>query len=107
MLMLAWKWGPALAAGCTLVMKPAEQTPLTALFMCQLSVEVFRSFCISFQHLGDKFVFKAGFPPGVINVVNGFGETTAAAIACHPNISKVAFTGSTEVTHKIISKRTA
>lgn len=76
--MLAWKWGPALAAGCTIVMKPAEQTPLSALHMAQLAKE-------------------AGFPAGVINVVPGFGHTAGAAVASHPDISKVAFTGSTEV----------
>merc|ERR1719259_1304152 len=74
--MLAWKWGPALAAGCTIVMKPAEQTPLSALHMAALTKE-------------------AGFPDGVINVVNGFGPTAGAAIASHPDINKVAFTGST------------
>ena len=76
--MLAWKWGPALAAGCTLVLKPADATPLSALYMGQLSRE-------------------AGFPPGVINIVNGFGATAGAAIAEHMNIDKVAFTGSTQV----------
>lgn len=76
--MVCWKWGPALAAGCTIVMKPAEQTPLSALHMAALTKE-------------------AGFPDGVINVVNGFGPTAGAAIASHPDINKVAFTGSTEV----------
>ena len=76
--MIAWKWGPALAAGCTLVLKPADATPLSALYMGQLSRE-------------------AGFPPGVINIVNGFGATAGAAIAEHMNIDKVAFTGSTQV----------
>ncbi|MEZ6091013.1 MAG: aldehyde dehydrogenase family protein, partial [Pirellulaceae bacterium] len=74
MLMTAWKWGPALAAGCTIVMKPAEQTPLTCLRMAQLAAE-------------------AGFPPGVINVVPGFGPTAGAAVVKNPNIDKVAFTG--------------
>lgn len=74
MLMVAWKWGPALAAGCTIVMKPAEQTPLTCLRMARLAQ-------------------KAGFPDGVINVVPGFGETAGAAIVKHPGIDKVAFTG--------------
>jgi len=78
LLMLSWKWGPALAAGCTIVMKPAEQTPLTALHMAALSKE-------------------AGFPAGVINVINGFGPTAGAAISQHPDIRKVAFTGSVEV----------
>jgi len=77
-LMLAWKWGPALAAGCTIVMKPAEQTPLTALYMAHLTTE-------------------AGFPPGVINIVNGFGATAGAALSSHPDINKIAFTGSTGV----------
>ena len=72
--MLCWKWGPALAAGCTIVMKPAEQTPLSALFMAALSKE-------------------AGFPDGVINVITGYGPTAGAAIANHPDINKVAFTG--------------
>ncbi|QDV70618.1 Aldehyde dehydrogenase PuuC [Rosistilla carotiformis] len=74
MLMTAWKWGPALAAGCTIVMKPAEQTPLTCLRMAQLAAE-------------------AGFPKGVINVVPGFGPTAGSAVTKNPNIDKVAFTG--------------
>jgi aldehyde dehydrogenase (NAD+) len=78
LLMLAWKWGPALAAGCTVVMKPAEQTPLSALRVAELAME-------------------AGFPDGVINVVPGFGPTAGGAIAEHMDIDKVAFTGSTEV----------
>ncbi|HEX8915846.1 MAG TPA: aldehyde dehydrogenase family protein [Humisphaera sp.] len=77
-LMQAWKLGPALAAGCTVVMKPAEQTPLTALRVAELAME-------------------AGFPDGVINVVPGFGETAGAAVAEHMDVDKVAFTGSTEV----------
>ena len=76
--MLCWKWSPALATGCTIVMKPAEQTPLSALYMAALSKE-------------------AGFPDGVINIITGFGSTAGAAIAQHPDIDKVAFTGSTEV----------
>ncbi|KAE9528190.1 hypothetical protein AGLY_012612 [Aphis glycines] len=80
-LMLAWKWGPALATGCTIVLKPAEQTPLTALHVAALSKE-------------------AGFPDGVINVVPGYGPTAGKAIACHQDINKVAFTGSTEVDTK-------
>lgn len=76
-LMLTWKWAPALATGCTLVLKPAEQTPLSALYMAALSKE-------------------AGFPNGVINVLNGFGPTVGAAIVNHPDIRKVAFTGSVE-----------
>jgi aldehyde dehydrogenase (NAD+) len=78
LLMQAWKWGPALATGCTIVLKPAEQTPLSALRVAELAME-------------------AGFPPGVINVVPGLGETAGAAVAEHYDIDKVAFTGSTEV----------
>lgn len=78
LLMQAWKLGPALAMGNTVVMKPAEQTPLTALYIAQLAAE-------------------AGFPPGVINIVPGFGPTAGAAIAEHMDVDKVAFTGSTEI----------
>ena len=78
MLMVSWKWGPALAAGCTIVMKPAEQTPLTCLRLGELAME-------------------AGFPAGVINIVPGFGETAGDALVKHPGVDKVAFTGSTEV----------
>jgi aldehyde dehydrogenase (NAD+) len=78
MLMVAWKWGPALAAGNTIVMKPAEQTPLTCLRMAKLAQE-------------------AGFPDGVINVVPGYGPTAGGALVKHPDVDKVAFTGSTEV----------
>jgi aldehyde dehydrogenase (NAD+) len=74
MLMVAWKWGPALAAGNTIVMKPAEQTPLTCLRMAELALE-------------------AGFPPGVINVVPGYGPTAGAALVRHPQVDKIAFTG--------------
>jgi aldehyde dehydrogenase (NAD+) len=74
MLMVAWKWGPALAAGCTLVMKPAEQTPLSCLRMARLAQ-------------------KAGIPDGVINVVPGFGPTAGGSIVKHPGVDKVAFTG--------------
>ncbi len=74
MLMAAWKWGPALAAGCTIVMKPAEQTPLTCLRMARLAQ-------------------KAGIPDGVINVVPGYGPTAGAAIVRHPGVDKIAFTG--------------
>ena len=87
LLMLSWKWGPALAAGNTIVMKSAEQTPLTALRMAELALE-------------------AGFPEGVINLVSGFGETTGDAIVTHPEIDKIAFTGHVE-TAKIIQKRAA
>ncbi|MFZ0704748.1 MAG: aldehyde dehydrogenase family protein [Candidatus Korobacteraceae bacterium] len=78
LLMAAWKLGPALATGCTVVLKPAEQTPLTALLLAELIAE-------------------AGFPDGVVNVVPGYGETAGAALASHPDVDKVAFTGSTEV----------
>ncbi|XP_015523988.1 aldehyde dehydrogenase 1A1 [Neodiprion lecontei] len=84
LLMLSWKWAPALAAGCTIVLKPAEQTPLTALHAASL-------------------VKEAGFPPGVVNVLPGYGPTAGAAIAEHPDINKVAFTGSTEVGHLIMA----
>ncbi len=82
LLMVAWKWGPALATGCTIVMKPAEQTPLSCLRMAELAIE-------------------AGFPPGVINVVTGFGDT-GAAIVKHPDVDKIAFTGSTETAQIIM-----
>jgi phenylacetaldehyde dehydrogenase len=78
LLMAAWKLGAALACGNTVVLKPAEQTPLSALRLGELLDE-------------------AGFPPGVVNIVTGFGETAGAALAEHPDIDKVAFTGSTEV----------
>ncbi|XP_063993179.1 aldehyde dehydrogenase, cytosolic 1-like [Diachasmimorpha longicaudata] len=81
--LLAFKWGPALAAGCTIVLKPAEQTPLCTLHVAALTKE-------------------AGFPPGVINVVPGYGPTAGAAISEHPDIMKVAFTGSVEVGKKIM-----
>jgi aldehyde dehydrogenase (NAD+) len=87
LLMLAWKWGPALACGNTVVMKPAEQTPLTALRVGELAVEV-------------------GFPPGVINILNGMGETTGHAMVIHPGIDKIAFTGHVD-TAKIIQKNAA
>ncbi|XP_035020072.1 aldehyde dehydrogenase family 1 member A3 [Hippoglossus stenolepis] len=78
LLMFTWKIAPALSCGNTVVIKPAEQTPLTAL------------------HVGS-LIKEAGFPPGVVNIVPGFGPTAGAAIARHMNIDKVAFTGSTEV----------
>jgi aldehyde dehydrogenase (NAD+) len=87
LLMLAWKWGPALACGNTVVMKLAEQTPLTGLRMAELAAE-------------------AGFPTGVINVLNGMGETTGQAMVVHPGIDKIAFTGHYE-TAKIIQKAAA
>ncbi len=82
--MTAWKWGPALAAGNTVVMKPAEQTPLSCLRLAELALE-------------------AGFPPGVINVVPGFGPTAGAALVRHPQVDKIAFTGE-GATAKIIMK---
>lgn len=87
LLMLAWKWGPALACGNTVVMKLAEQTPLTGMRMAALARE-------------------AGFPDGVINVLNGYGETTGAALVVHPGVDKIAFTGHVE-TAKIIQKAAA
>jgi phenylacetaldehyde dehydrogenase len=87
LLMAAWKLGPALAAGCTVVLKAAEQTPLTALRLAEL-------------------VLEAGFPPGVVNILAGFGETAGAALAAHDMVDKVAFTGSTEV-GKLIVKAAA
>jgi phenylacetaldehyde dehydrogenase len=78
LLMAAWKLGPALATGCTIVLKPAEQTPLSAIRLGELALE-------------------AGLPPGVLNIVTGFGETAGAALAAHPDVDKIAFTGSTEV----------
>jgi phenylacetaldehyde dehydrogenase len=77
LLMAAWKLAPALAAGCTVVLKAAEQTPLSALRLAEL-------------------VLEAGFPAGVVNILTGFGETAGAALAQHELVDKVAFTGSTE-----------
>jgi len=82
MLMQAWKWGPALACGNAVVLKPAEQTPLTALRVAKLAQEV-------------------GFPDGVINVVPGYGPTAGAALASHMDVDKIAFTGET-TTGKIV-----
>ena len=78
LLMAAWKLGPALATGCTVVLKPAEQTPLSALLL-------------------GEIIQEAGIPDGVVNIVPGYGETAGAALAVHPDVDKVAFTGSTEV----------
>jgi phenylacetaldehyde dehydrogenase len=78
LLMAAWKLGPALATGCTVVLKPAEQTPLSALRLGEL-------------------IQEAGIPDGVVNIVPGYGETAGAALAAHPGVDKVAFTGSTDV----------
>jgi acyl-CoA reductase-like NAD-dependent aldehyde dehydrogenase len=85
--MAAWKLAPALAAGNTVVLKPAEQTPVGAMELA-------------------KLIQEAGFPEGVVNVVPGYGETAGAALASHPGIDKVAFTGSTEV-GKLIAKAAA
>ncbi len=82
LLMAAWKLAPALACGNTCVLKPAEQTPLTALRLGELLLE-------------------AGVPPGVVNIVPGFGETAGRAVVQHPMIDKIAFTGSTEVGKEI------
>src|SRR5437660_12908516 len=87
LLMAAWKLAPALCAGNTIVLKPAEQTPVTAM------------------ELG-KLIQEAGFPDGVVNIVPGYGETAGAALASHPGIDKIAFTGSTEV-GKLIAKAAA
>jgi aldehyde dehydrogenase (NAD+) len=87
LLMQAWKWGPALAAGCTIVLKPAEQTPLTALRVAQLAQE-------------------AGYPDGVVNVVPGYGPTAGAAVSSHMDIDKVAFTGE-YITGQIVSEAAA
>jgi len=83
LLMAAWKLAPALAAGCTVVLKAAEQTPLTALRLAEL-------------------IQEAQIPAGVVNVLTGFGETAGAALAAHPDVDKVAFTGSTEVGKLIV-----
>lgn len=84
LIMATLKLGPALAAGCTVVLKPAELTPLSALFLGEL-------------------IKRVGFPDGVINIVTGYGETAGAALAAHPDVDKIAFTGSTEVGKKIIA----
>ena len=87
LLMAAWKLAPALAAGNTVVLKPAEQTPVGAMELA-------------------KLIQEAGFPEGVVNIVPGYGETAGAALASHPGIDKIAFTGSTEV-GKLIAKSAA
>ena len=87
LLMAAWKLGPALATGCCVVLKPAEQTPLTALLLGEL-------------------IQEAGFPDGVVNIVPGYGETAGAALSAHPDVDKVAFTGSTEVGKLIVHAAT-
>jgi phenylacetaldehyde dehydrogenase len=83
LLMAAWKLGPALATGCTVILKPAEQTPLSALRLGEL-------------------ILEAGFPEGVVNIVTGYGDA-GAALAAHPDVDKVAFTGSTEVGKLIVA----
>jgi phenylacetaldehyde dehydrogenase len=87
LLMAAWKLGPALAAGNTVVLKPAEQTPLSALRLGEL-------------------IMEAGFPDGVVNIVPGYGETAGAALAAHDLVDKIAFTGSTEVGKLIVHAAT-
>ena len=87
LLMAAWKLGPALACGNTVVLKPAEQTPLTALLLAEI-------------------IAAAGVPDGVVNVVPGFGETAGAALASHHDVDKIAFTGSTEVGRLIANAAT-
>ena len=79
---MCWKLGPALATGCTVVLKTSEKTPLTALAIC-------------------KLIGECGFPAGVINVISGFGAAAGQPLACHPHVDKIAFTGSTGVGHLI------
>lgn len=81
--MAAWKLGPALAAGCTVVLKPSENTPLSILYFANL-------------------IKEAGFPPGVINITNGLGSVAGAALASHTDVNKVAFTGSTATGREIM-----
>ena len=83
LMLAAWKLAPALAAGCACVLKPAEQTPLTALEMAQWFEEV-------------------GLPPGVVNIITGFGETAGAPLVQHPQVNKIAFTGSAAVGKQIV-----
>jgi len=84
LLMAMWKLGAALATGCTIVLKPAEQTPLSALYLAEL-------------------VEKAGFPAGVVNIVPGFGPTAGQSLVEHPQVDKIAFTGSTVVGKSIMA----
>ena len=84
---VAWKIAPALATGCTLVLKIAEQTPLSSLYL-------------------GKLIVEAGFPPGVINILTGFGPTAGAALVNHPLVNKISFTGSTPV-GKLIGSQAA
>ena len=81
--MAAWKLAPALAAGCTCVLKPAEQTPLTVLEVANWFADV-------------------GLPPGVVNIITGFGETAGAPLVQHPQVDKIAFTGSAVVGKQIV-----
>jgi phenylacetaldehyde dehydrogenase len=83
LLMCGYKLGPSLAAGCTVVLKPAEQTPLSALRLGEIVTEV-------------------GFPPGVVNIVTGFGETAGAPLAAHPDVDKITFTGEHTTGQKIV-----
>ena len=87
LLMASWKLAPAIAAGCTCVLKPAEQTPLTALELA-------------------NWFGEAGLPSGVVNIINGLGESTGAALVAHPGVDKIAFTGSAAV-GKLIVKSAA
>jgi len=87
LIMATLKLGPAMATGCTVVLKPAEQTPMTALLLGEL-------------------IQEAGFPDGVINIITGYGETAGAALAAHPHVDKIAFTGSTEVGKLIVRAAT-
>src|SRR5437016_14446592 len=84
-MMAAWKLAPALAAGCTCVLKPAEQTPLTALEMANWLTDV-------------------GLPPGVVNIITGFGESCGAPLVQHPDVNKIAFTGSAAVGKTIVKQ---
>lgn len=82
-MMAMWKIAPALATGCTIILKPAEQTPLSAIYL-------------------GKLIEEAGFPKGVINIINGFGKIAGEAIVRHPKVNKIAFTGSTPVGQRIM-----
>src|SRR6266436_8840561 len=79
----SWKFAPALAAGCTVVLKPASETPLTALLFAEIALE-------------------AGLPAGAFNVVPGGGSTAGAALVRHPDVDKISFTGSTEVGRQVM-----
>lgn len=87
LVMASWKVAPALATGCTVVLKPAEETPLSALRLGQL-------------------VMEAGMPPGVVNILTGYGHDAGAALAAHLDVAKIAFTGSTEVGKRIVDAAT-